>query len=135
MGSPLCRILTIDKAIEVLAVFIVVRDSNLNVFASQVNDRIPNLVFICFPRQQIQQTIPTDKLLTIIIDDQSGVEVTIVPDLVFQELGDEMIVAEYRIVRIESHQGSIGRFAGRFFVFFGKNTFIKLGSLFLAIPE
>src|SRR5690606_30073 len=94
MGPPLRGKLPIDEGIILLPILVGVSKSYFNVMAFEVNDGIPSAFLIQFSAYQIQQTVFGEKLLSIVIDGQSGIEERIIPYLVFQIIRNKMVVFE-----------------------------------------
>ena len=131
--TALGGVLSVDETVQVFAVFIIVRYGDLDVLPFQVNDRVSDLILIGLARQQVQQTVLAHELLAIVVDGQTCVQVAIIPDLIFEIIRDEMVVAEHGLVRLEEYHGPIRLFGRNFLVLFHQHTFIELGGLLLSI--
>jgi hypothetical protein len=107
MGTTLCGILTVYEAVDIFPVFIVMGNGYFDVFSLQVDHRIPDLVFVGLPHQQVVQPVLAHKLFPVKIDDQSSIEVTVVPDLVLEVFRDKMKIPEYLVIWYEGDDGAV----------------------------
>ncbi len=135
VGAALGGILSVDKAEDLFAVVVVVRDGDLDVIPLQVDNGISKLVLVGPALQQVKQAVLRHVFLAVELHDQSGIQVAIVPKLVVQVFVDKMEVLEYGIVGDKRYKGTVRLVALGFLIFFGEDAPGEFGGLFATVPD
>ena len=100
--------LAVDKGVVLLPVLAAVREGYLDVVTFHVDDRIKGLFTHGF-REQVQQTVFGDVAAPVEVQDQSLVEVRVVPAHFFNVFRPELgVCREDFLVRVEGRAGAVG---------------------------
>ena len=95
--AALCGVLAVDKRVVFLAVLVAVSERYLDVVAFQVHDWVER-VRCAAVLQQVEQTVARHKLLPVEHKCQTGVQVGVVAQHLFDILGAESVFAENLLV-------------------------------------
>ena len=108
MGAALGGVLSVDKTVVVVAVLSVdVGECSLEVVVLDVDDGVKGLALhVVF--QQVEEAVFRVVAAVVVVERESAVEVTVVPDAAFHIFVDEMVIAEEFTVRDEFHQSAGG---------------------------
>ena len=90
-----------------------------------MNDRVTDLIFIGLALKEVEQAIFADVLFTVEVHDQSGIQVTIVPELVIEVFLYKMKIPEYGGIGYKCYKGAIIFCAFCFLIFFKQYTLFK----------
>ena len=107
VGATLGGILAVHEGIVLLAVVVAVGHGHLNILPFQVDDGVAQVFYIGLAGEQVEQTVFGIVLLAVEVNRETGVEINIVPNLIFEVFRDEAVVLENRIVGLKRDQRAV----------------------------
>ena len=133
--AALCGVLAVDERIIFLAILVAVRENQLNILAFEVYDRVAYGIHVGAALQQIEQAVLRIILLPVEHNRQSGVQIGVIPNLVFQELRTVMVMLENGFVRFKRYQSAVFFVGGGFLGIRFELAQVKFGGFGSAFAE
>ena len=133
--TPLRSMLAIDKGIIFLPILVGVGHGHLNVIALEMNDRISYFLWFRLLPKQIQQSVPGKKLFTVVIQDQAGIQESIIPHQVIQVFRNEVVIPEHLAIGFKSDHGTVAVVGLSQSGVMGYHTLLEFRQFCLAFPE
>ena len=133
MGSPLGRVLAVDKTLVILSVRIRVRNGHFNVFIDQVNDGITG-IFVQVVGQQVFQAVFRLELFSVEVQRKGGVQVGVVPKQPLHVFHAVAVRLEYVPIGPEGNHGPVALFGFAALLVVDEVTAFELCPFDFALP-